>query len=189
MMNINYLIYTYNKTQPQFKLYGQMIIHIILISLLLLLNSSVNGECVVYCGINQSSPSITKIMLSEGSAPLPYQPYEGEVVHGKGLAETLSAYPTSQSVSETYLSKADASSTYVQKSDGTILTGTFTTDANGAPTFNPSNIDPTKILAANDGDMTCFYSSGDCVITRMTDAEGSFQVGSDITNGVCYYIG
>jgi hypothetical protein len=38
-------------------------------------------------------------------------------VHGK----TLSAYSTSQSVSETYLSKADASSTYVAKSSLTSV--------------------------------------------------------------------
>jgi hypothetical protein len=33
----------------------------------------------------------TYIMLSEGSAPLPYQPYEGEVVHGKGLDDSLAS--------------------------------------------------------------------------------------------------
>ena len=69
------------------------------------------------------------IMLNRGSVAIPYQPYEGEVVHGKGLAETLSAYPTSQKVSETYLAKSDATSTYVAKSSltsGSIAIDTTT---------------------------------------------------------------
>lgn len=69
----------------------------------------------------KSMAGSARIMLNRGSVANPYQPYEGEVVHEKGLAETLSAYPTSQSVSETYLSKADASSTYVEKSSLTSV--------------------------------------------------------------------
>jgi hypothetical protein len=69
---------------------------------------------------NDSKATSAKIMLNEGSTPLPYQPYEGKVVHGKGLAET-------------YLSKADASSTYVAKSsidsvDSVPADGTYTVD-------------------------------------------------------------
>ena len=69
-----------------------------------------------------------------------------------------------------------------------ILTGTFTTDEQGTPTFDPPDLDGNKIIAANDGDCTCFYDRTDDWIIRM-ESNGGFNVGINITNGVCYYIG
>jgi hypothetical protein len=73
---------------------------------------------------------------------------------------------------------------------GQILTGTFTTDETGTPTFSPDNIDGSKIIAANDDiACTCIYDMQDGVILKLTSEDGKFELAKNIAHGVCYYIG
>ena len=53
------------------------------------LNSS--SRFYFYCNVNMDG---AKFMLNEGSAPLPYQPYEGKTIHEKDLGDKLGGYVT-----------------------------------------------------------------------------------------------
>ena len=76
-----------------------------------------------YIRIDTEIP-ITQIMLNEGSTPLPYQPYEGKVVHEKELGDKLGGYVDTSTRQEINALKRFNNGVALKRDD----TGIFQTD-------------------------------------------------------------